>query len=122
MELLFIATGPSTVIELTLRGIVRWKDELFILFIASLYRVYTESKCVSVCVSDVHTRFHLEMISCVFPVAEHRSVWCGSSKISPTSRETIRPYSHKPSLSSPLSSVITEPSNSHIYNLRAGQF
>jgi len=40
-------------------------------------------KCV-LCVCayvHVHTHFHLEAISCVFPVAEHRSVWCGSSKL-----------------------------------------
>lgn len=117
MELLFIGNRTRRCHRPNTYGVVRWRDELFILFITSLYRLHMECVC-----ARVHVHFHLEVISCVFPVAEHRSVWCGSSKLSPTSRETIRPYSHKPSLSSPLSGIITEPSNSHIYNLRTGQF
>lgn len=108
---LFIATGPRVVIDLTLRVLCgREKSCLFCLSLHSIGCIWSVYECV-------HVHFHLEVISCVFPVAEHRSVWCGSSKLSPTSRETIRPYSRKPSLSSPLSGVITEPSNSHIYNL-----
>lgn len=111
MKLLFIATGPSVVIDLTLRVLCgRGTSCLFCLSLHSIGCIWSVYECV-------HVHFHLEVISCVFPVAEHRSVWCGSSKLSPTSRETIRPYSRKPSLSSPLSGVITEPSNSHIYNL-----
>lgn len=113
MELLFIATGPGVVIGLTLRVLCGVGTScLFCLSLRSIDCMW--SVCARV---HVHVHFHLEVISCVFPVAEHRSVWCGSSKLSPTSRETIRPYSHKPSLSSPHSGVITEPSNSHIYNL-----
>lgn len=52
----------------------------------------------------------------------------GSSKLSATSRETIRPCGHKAPLphrsppSPPSQGVITEPSNGRIYNLRPGQF
>lgn len=65
------------------------------LFGLAIWLITSLSRCV--CCTCAHVCFRLETMACVSSVAEHRSVQCGSSKLSPTSRKiapALRPQAH----------------------------